>query len=51
MPSEKFTNASAFGSSFTMYCNISGAIDKILKWSIDGEVKSRQVLGKSAAGE
>lgn len=51
MPSEKFTNASAFGSSFTMYCNISGAIDKILKWSIDGEVKSRQVLGKGAAGE
>ena len=51
MPSEKFTNASVFGSSFTMYCNISGAIDKILVWSIDGEVQSRQVLNKSASGE
>lgn len=51
MSSEKFTNASAFGSSFTMYCNISGAIDKILVWSIDGEVMARQILGKGAAGE
>ena len=49
--SEKFNNLSVFSSSFTMYCNVSGNIEKILEWSIDDEVVGEQTLAKGIIGE
>ena len=49
--SEKFSNLAPYGPEFTMYCNISGNIEKILDFYLDGELVNSQTLGRTNIGE
>jgi hypothetical protein len=45
-----FNNTSIYGSSFTMYCNVTGAIEKILDYYIDGDLVGTKTLQRTIAG-
>ena len=45
-----FNSTSIYGSSFTMYCNVTGVIEKILDFYIDGELMGSKSLGRTISG-
>ena len=49
--SEKFSNVSPQNGTFTYYCNVSGNVEKILDFYLDGVLVESQNLTKSATGE
>ena len=49
--SEKFSNITPQTGTFTYYCNVSGSVEKILDFYLDGELVESQNLTKSATGE
>ena len=45
-----FNSTSIYGASFTMYCNITGAIEKILDFYIDNDLVGTKTLGRTISG-
>ena len=49
--SEKFSNVAPQNGTFTYYCNVSGAVEKILDFYLDGVLVESQNLSKTSTGE
>ena len=49
--SEKFSNVAPQTGTFTYYCNVSGNIEKVIDFYLDGDLVESQQLPKSTVGE